>query len=144
MKQLLSLSNNYCISLKRIIKFRLLLLTARIRMRVGIKAVTLIHRNSAKNYLDVNSKRLINYIVLLEMPEKKDGKAVFKERLFWVNRFNFKRIKRKGWLPPHMQMDELRKKSFYTSDLKRSYAEEFASREKAITKYISYLKTTQP
>jgi hypothetical protein len=116
--------------------------TGRIRMKLGIKAVTILHRNMAKNehYLDVNYKKLRNYIVLLEMPVEKKGKKGLKEQLFWINRWNFKRIKRAGWLPKDMYMDELRKKSFYFSDMKRTYVEEFKAREKAMNRYIEYLK----
>ena len=119
------------------------------RMRVGIKAAKVLHKKWAndKTGKDTREKNIRNYIVLLELPVrdktgkfiKKDGKVVKKERLFWINRRNFQRIKHKGWLPKNMQLPELKQKAFYYTDFKRSYAEEYQAKERAKKRYISYI-----
>lgn len=136
-----------------------LLQIGKMRMKVGIQALTAIHRVKAKNYLDVDSKRILEFIILLDkaIVHKKPyiqlkwkiipiikvkTYAKIEERLFWVNRQNFKRIKRDGWMPASMHLDELRKKAFYTSSISRTYKEEYAAREKATTRYTEYLKKT--
>lgn len=133
---------------------------AEIRMKVGIQAVNALHRIKAKNYIDLDSKRILEFIILLDraIVRKKPyikwkwriipvlkfkTVAKIEERLFWINRQNFKRIKRDGWMPANMHLDELRKKAFYTSSISRTYKDEYAAREKAITRYTDYLKKTK-
>jgi len=57
-----------------------------------------------------------------------------------VNRNNFRKLKRKGWMSRNLKLDDLRNKAFYVSDVKRTYQEEFAVREKASERYLEYLK----
>ena len=111
------------------------------RMKVSVYAAKAVHRNlvSKQNYLEQNNKNIRQYIVLLELPDKKRKKMI--ERLWWINRWNFKRVKRLGWLPPNMHLDELRHKAFYYTDMKRSYPEEYQAKKKAITKYVFYLRS---
>jgi len=126
------------------VRNQFILLFGRWRMQLGIKAVTEIHKIESRQYLEKekDSKRIRNYIVLLDKPELcKDGKWRTKEQLFWVNRFNFKRIRRAGWLPPTMHMDALSLRAFYVSSVLRDYRAEYKAREHAINKYIRYLKT---
>lgn len=124
---------------------------AKIRMRVGITAVNEIHKYYAKQYLNPDYKTLRQYIVILERPVKHkkwifNTKPVIKieERLFWVNFKNFKAIKKAGWLPRSMRIDELRAKAFYYSSMTRSYQDEYRAKQKAITKYVTYIKAQQP
>ena len=130
------------VKVTKLITTSVILWIGRQRMKIGIKAAKAVHYNASKTYLDVNNKNLRNYIVLLELPVRdKKNRIHKKERLFWINRFNFRRIKRKGWMPKTIKMDELKQKAFYVSDLKRSYSEEYTAREKATNKYLSYLKS---
>lgn len=136
--------------------YQTVLATARIRMRLGIKAVTEIHKMSARQYIprEKDNKRILNYIVLLDRPIirrkyfvenwklKYRNSVKIEERLFWINRFNFKRIRRAGWLPSKMHLNDLKQKAFYVSSVLRSYPKEFAARENAMNKYISYLQET--
>ena len=131
------------IHLKRIIKPVLVYLTdsyAILRMRISANAADAVHRNIIKNekYTDLNSKNIRQYIVLLELPDKKRKKMI--ERLWWINRRNFKKVKRLGWLPEKMQLDDLRSKAFYYTDMKRSYPEEYQAKKRATTKYVFYLR----
>ena len=131
------------IHLKRIIKPVLVYLTdsyAILRMRISANAADAVHRNIIKNekYTDLNNKNIRQYIVLLELPDKKRKKIT--ERLWWINRRNFKKVKRMGWLPENMKLDELRHKAFYYTDMQRSYAEEYAAKKRATTKYVFYLR----
>lgn len=126
------------------VRNQFILLFGRWRMQLGIRAVTEIHKIESRQYLhkEKDSKRIRNYIVLLDKPVKnKKGHLVLKEQLFWVNRFNFKRIKRAGWLPPTMHMDALSLRAFYVSSVLRDYRAEYKAREHAINKYLRYLKT---
>ncbi len=130
---------------------------ATMRMKVGIKAVTEIHKYFSKKYLDPDYKMLRLYIVILERPvtnykytiKRKGWKLLLlkerrrvkkEERLFWVNFKNFKVIKKAGWLPRNMRIDELRNKAFYHSSLTRSYKEEYLARKHAVSKYTNYIK----
>lgn len=129
--------------IKTKIKNKITLIIGKIRMRVAIKAVKEMHKAAAKHYAqaDKDSKHILNYIVILDKPVKqKNGTFRIKNQLFWINRKNFKRIRRGGWLPPQMKMDELRRKAFYVSSVTRSYTQEYIAKEKAINKYIEYLK----
>lgn len=138
-----------------------IVLTARIRMRLGIKAAKEIHKLLSAKYAkqDKDSKRICQYIVLLDRPvlKRKNHKLKWvgrklkitynkyikiEERLFWVNRQNFKKIRNEGWLPKNMHLDELKKKAFYVSSMKRTYEEEFKAVEAAMNKYIKYVKVT--
>ena len=84
---------------------------AKMRMRVGIKAVQALHKYQAKKYLNPDYKTLRQYIVLLERPVRKKkyylkregiklklmyktGNFTIEERLFWINKKNFKKISR--------------------------------------------------
>jgi len=125
---------------RSIIQKRMVLVIGKIRMNLGIKGALAIHKFMAKKYLDKNNKEVRNYIVLLELSVRKKNKMQKMERLHWVNRNNFRKLKRKGWLPVRMQLDELRNKAFYVSDVKRTYQQEFAAREKATKRYLEYLK----
>jgi len=109
-------------------------------MRISANAADAVHRNIIKNekYTDLNSKNIRQYIVLLELPDKKRKKMI--ERLWWINRRNFKKVKRLGWLPEKMQLDDLRSKAFYYTDMKRSYPEEYQAKKRATTKYVFYLR----
>ena len=125
------------------VRNQFILLFGRWRMQLGIKAVTEIHKIESRQYLpkEKDSKRIRNYIVLLDKPVKnKKGHWETKEQLFWINRFNFKRIRRAGWLPPTMQMDALSLRAFYVSSVLRDYRAEYKAREHAYTKYTRYLK----
>ena len=143
------------------IRFKLTVEIAKMRMRIGIKAVTEIHKYQSRTYLNVDYKTLRQYIVLLERPVQKKQyflkwenkklalkyrikSVTFEDRLFWVNKANFKKIKRAGWLPQNMLLEELRAKAFYVSSLKRTYREEYWAKYQATDKYIKYLKSQQP
>lgn len=131
---------------------------AKMRMRVGIKAVQALHKYQAKKYLNPDYKTLRQYIVLLERPVRKKkyylkregmkimlmyktGNFTIEERLFWINKKNFKKIRRAGWLPKTMKIEALKEKSFYVSSLERTYQEHYKAKQHAITKYITYLKS---
>lgn len=131
---------------------------AKVRMRVGIKAVQALHKYQSKKYLNPDYKTLRQYIVLLERPVRKKkyylkrkgmkimlmyktGNFTIEERLFWINKKNFKKIRRAGWLPKAMKIEALKEKAFYVSSLERSYQEQYKAKQHAITKYITYLKS---
>lgn len=131
---------------------------AKMRMRVGIKAVQAIHKYQAKKYLNPDYKTLRQYIVLLERPVRKKkyylkrkgmklmlmyktGNFTIEERLFWINKKNFKKIRRAGWLPRTMKIEALKEKAFYVSSLERTYQEQYKANQHAINKYITYLKS---
>lgn len=131
---------------------------AKMRMRVGIKAVQAIHKYQAKKYLNPDYKTLRQYIVLLERPVRKKkyylkrkgmklmlmyktGNFTIEERLFWINTKNFKKIRRAGWLPKAMKIEALKEKAFYVSSLERTYQEQYKAKQHAINKYITYLKS---
>ena len=131
---------------------------AKIRMRVGIKAVQAIHKYQSKKYLNPDYKTLRQYIVLLERPVRKKkyylkrkgmklmlmyktGNFTIEERLFWINTKNFKKIRRAGWLPKAMKIEALKEKAFYVSSLERTYQEQYKAKQHAINKYITYLKS---
>lgn len=131
---------------------------AKMRMRVGIKAVQALHKYQAKKYLNPDYKTLRQYIVLLERPVRKKkyylkregmkimlmyktGNFTIEERLFWINKKNFKKIRRAGWLPKSMKIEALKEKAFYVSSLERTYQEHYKAKQHAITKYITYLKS---
>ena len=131
---------------------------AKMRMRVGIKAVQAIHKYQSKKYLNPDYKTLRQYIVLLERPVRKKkyylkrkgmklmlmyktGNFTIEERLFWINTKNFKKIRRAGWLPRTMRIEALKEKAFYVSSLERTYQEQYKAKQHAINKYITYLKS---
>lgn len=131
---------------------------AKMRMRVGIKAVQALHKYQSKKYLNPDYKTLRQYIVLLERPVRKKkyylkrkgiklmlmyktGNFTIEERLFWINKKNFKKIRRAGWLPKTMKIEALKEKAFYVSSLERTYQEQYKAKQHAITKYITYLKS---
>ena len=131
---------------------------AKMRMRVGIKAVQAIHKYQTKKYLNPDYKTLRQYIVLLERPVRKKkyylkrkgmklmlmykaGTFTIEERLFWINTKNFKKIRRAGWLPRTMKIEALKEKAFYVSSLERTYQEQYKAKQHAINKYITYLKS---
>ena len=131
---------------------------AKMRMRIGIKAVQALHKYQAKKYLNPDYKTLRQYIVLLERPVRKKkyylkregmkimlmyktGNFTIEERLFWINKKNFKKIRRAGWLPKAMKIEALKEKAFYVSSLERTYQEHYKAKQHAITKYITYLKS---
>ena len=131
---------------------------AKMRMRVGIKAVQAIHKYQAKKYLNPDYKTLRQYIVLLERPVRKKkyylkrkgmklmlmykaGTFTIEERLFWINTKNFKKIRSAGWLPRTMKIEALKEKAFYVSSLERTYQEQYKAKQHAINKYITYLKS---
>ena len=131
---------------------------AKMRMRVGIKAVQAIHKYQAKKYLNPDYKTLRQYIVLLERPVRKKkyylkrkgmklmlmyktGTFTIEERLFWINTKNFKKIRRAGWLPRTMKIEALKEKAFFVSSLERTYQEQYKAKQHAINKYITYLKS---
>ena len=111
-----------------------------LRIRVTANAADAVHRNIIKKekYTDLNNKNIRQYIVLLELPDKKRKKMT--ERLWWINRRNFKKVKRMGWLPENMKLDELRHKAFYYTDMQRSYPAEYQAKKRATTKYVFYLR----
>ena len=111
-----------------------------LRMRISVYATKTVHLNIIKNqkYNELNNKNIRQYIVLLELPDKKRKKMI--ERLWWINRRNFKKVKRQGWLPDKMQLDELRHKAFYYTDMTRSYAAEYQAKKRATIKYVFYLR----
>ena len=131
---------------------------AKMRMRVGIKAVQAIHKYQSNKYLNPDYKTLRQYIVLLERPVRKKkyylkrkgmklmlmykaGTFTIEERLFWINTKNFKKIRRAGWLPKAMKIEALKEKAFYVSSLERTYQEQYKAKQHAINKYITYLKS---
>ena len=131
---------------------------AKMRMRVGIKAVQAIHKYQSNKYLNPDYKTLRQYIVLLERPVRKKkyylkrkgmklmlmyktGNFTIEERLFWINTKNFKKIRRAGWLPRTMKIEALKEKAFYVSSLERTYQEQYKAKQHAINKYITYLKS---
>ena len=131
---------------------------AKMRMRVGIKAVQALHKYQSKKYLNPDYKTLRQYIVLLERPVRKKkyylkrkgiklmlmyktGNFTIEERLFWINKKNFKKIRRAGWLPKTMKIEALKEKAFYVSSLERTYQEQYKAKQHAINKYITYLKS---
>ena len=131
---------------------------AKMRMRVGIKAVQAIHKYQGNKYLNPDYKTLRQYIVLLERPVRKKkyylkrkgmklmlmyktGTFTIEERLFWINTKNFKKIRRAGWLPRTMKIEALKEKAFYVSSLERTYQEQYKAKQHAINKYITYLKS---
>lgn len=131
---------------------------AKMRMRVGIKAVQAIHKYQSNKYLNPDYKTLRQYIVLLERPVRKKkyylkrkgmkvmlmykaGTFTIEERLFWINTKNFKKIRRAGWLPRTMKIEALKEKAFYVSSLERTYQEQYKAKQHAINKYITYLKS---
>lgn len=132
---------------------------ATMRMKVGITAVNEIHKYYSKQYLDPDYKTLRQYIVILERPHthfkysiernglklklKKLRIVKMEERLFWVNFKNFKAIKKAGWLPKNMRIDELRAKAFYYSSMTRHYQAEYKAKQHAITKYTTYIKAKE-
>ena len=139
------------------LRLAITLLIARMRMRVTITAVKKIHKYYSAKYLDPDFKILRQYIVLLDKTvirkkffvhrsglkfslRYKVKSISIEERLFWVNFKNFKKIKKEGWLPRNMRIDELSKRAFYVSSLKRNYQEEYKAVENAIKRYTEYLK----
>ena len=145
---------------KLVIAIRQFVITeiAKMRMRVGIKAVQALHKYQSKKYLNPDYKTLRQYIVLLERPVRKKkyyikrkgmklmlmykaGTFTIEERLFWINKKNFKKIRRAGWLPKAMKIEALKEKAFYVSSLERTYQEQYKAKQHAITKYITYLKS---
>jgi len=101
---------------------------AKMRMRVGIKAVQALHKYQSKKYLNPDYKTLRQYIILLERPVRKKkyylkregmkimlmyktGNFTIEERLFWINKKNFKKIRRAGWLPKAMKIEALKEKN---------------------------------
>ena len=131
---------------------------AKMRMRVGIKAVQALHKYQSKKYLNPDYKTLRQYIVLLERPVRKKkyylkrkgmklmlmyktGNFTIEEHLFWINTKNFKKIRRAGWLPRTMKIEALKEKAFYVSSLERTYQEQYKAKQHAINKYITYLKS---
>lgn len=156
-------TNKLSVTARKLAAWIKLLITveiAKMRMKVGITAVNEIHKYYAKQYLDPDYKTLRQYIVILEQPmehkkysiERKGLKlkliksriVKIEERLFWVNFKNFKKIKKLCLLPKNMRIDELRNKAFYYTSLTRNYQDEYRAKQKAKTKYITYVKTAKP
>ena len=148
----------YCKKLVSAIRRFVMTEIAKMRMRVGIKAVQAIHKYQAKKYLNPDYKTLRQYIVLLERPVRKKkyylkrkgmklmlmykaGTFTIEERLFCINTKNFKKIRRAGWLPRTMKIEALKEKAFYVSSLERTYQEQYKAKQHAINKYITYLKS---
>lgn len=140
------------------LQLHIALMIARMRMRVTITAVKKIHKFYSAKYLDPDFKILRQYIVLLDKPiikkkyfivrnglklqlKYKVTSVTIKERLYWVNFKNFKKIKKEGWLPRNMRIDELSKRAFYVSSLKRSYQAEYKAVEEAMKRYTEYIKS---
>mgnify|MGYP003402854627 FL=1 len=148
----------YCKKIVSAIRQFVMTEIAKMRMRVGIKAVQAIHKYQSKKYLNPDYKTLRQYIVLLERPVRKKkyylkrkgmklmlmyktGTFTIEERLFWINTKNFKKIRRAGWLPRTMKIEALKEKAFYVSSLERTYQEQYKAKQHAINKYITYLKS---
>lgn len=118
--------------------------SAKIRMKLAIKIVSKLHKLRAKPYIgkDKDSARIRFYIVLLQKPvfNKRTGRASIKERLFYVDRNNFKAIRRAKWLPEDMDLAKLAQHAFYVSSVTRNYVKEQLTRETAINRYVKYIK----
>ena len=90
-----------------------------------------------------NERENKHYLAVIKMPvvRQKKGKyfLMSREKLYWVNRRNFREVKRRGWLPVNMKLNELRAKAFYYTSAERTYPQEQEARQKAIHKYRAYL-----
>lgn len=147
MKSLVTTISQSISKLLRALLLKLVVVTGRIRMHVAVKAARTMHAHSAKQYAlcDINNKRIKQYIVLLDKVEfvksKEKGKqrAVRQERLFYINRHNFKSIKRRGWLPKNMDLGQLRYNCFYHSDMVREYSDDVAMIDDAQARYKAHL-----
>jgi hypothetical protein len=116
-----------------------------IRMRIAIKAAHNRHADLSFDYSDndVNSKHIRQYIVLLDkavmVGRGQNRRVERRERLFFINRKNFKAIRRRGWLPKNMMLDALRHNAFYFTDMKRNYQQEENNKNMARKRYANYL-----
>ena len=139
---------------------------AEIEMKMAIRAVNSLYKKSryeSRFHTKGSERETRLYLVLITIPvtkrlnyaerqkidknSTKKGRFVriaLKEKLYWVNRGNFRAVKRKRWLPITMKLDELREKAFYYTDSSRSYGQEQNARKAAIDKYKLYKSVTAP
>jgi hypothetical protein len=108
------------------------------RLRTAMNRAIIQHKELKKQCSI--EKENVNYIVILEIPVKRRGRVVFKETLYWLNRDIFREVKRRGWVPKHMKLDEFRSKSIYYTNLGRTYEQEYKAKERAMEKYKKFLK----
>ncbi|HPD24949.1 MAG TPA: hypothetical protein PK285_11180 [Bacteroidales bacterium] len=126
--------------IKELILNAFIYMKANIQMRAAIRAVESIHKKNKK--IRFNERENRQYLVLLSIPYfTKKGTFKYKERLYWVNRKNFRILKYKGWVKRGVNFAELRNKAFYVSDPDRSYENEYIAKKAAINKYKTYLKS---
>lgn len=123
------------------IKLKLILFRAEIEMRLAIRKIRHIH--SKLKEVRSNERENKHFIVLLSLPyQDRKGRIRIKERLHWVDRKNFRKLKSKRWIDRNVMFNDLRAKAFYTSDLNRDYQQEYAAKKKAISRYKTYLNVT--
>ena len=135
---------------RQFVKSWLIGFRAELEMKSAIRAMNGVYskEREKRNYERENRQ----YLVLIAIPVIQTKplnplKGTFgtrkflikKDKLYWVNRGNFRAVKKAGWLPYTMFLNELREKAFYYTDESRSYVEEQKVKEKAIEKYRSYL-----
>lgn len=135
------MKNKFVKKLFHTVRKSIILLKGEIQMRLAIREVKSLH--AKENETRYNERENRQFLVLLKVPKwKKDGRCLINEKLVWVNRRNYRNLKYISWLPPEMDFAELHRKAFYISDPKRSYQSEYNIQQKAIHKYIEYLKET--
>ena len=123
------------------IKKWLIGLRAELEMKSAIRATNGVYSKARekRNYERENRQ----YLVLLAVPaiKRRWNKKILikKEKLYWVNRENFRAVKKARWLKPSMKLNELRGKAFYYTEKNRSYEQEQSAIQSAVDKYRSYL-----
>lgn len=121
---------------------RFVLWKAKLKLNLAIRATYNMSQKDARS--TQNMKNLNNYVVLLEIPiRNKKNQVITAQRLLWINRRNFQAVKRKGWLPGTMCVDELRSKAFYFTNTERTYEQEMAARDRAWKRYETHILKTQ-
>ena len=114
---------------------------AEIGIKSAIRVMQGIYSDSRK--CRNNEKENRQYLTVIKIPvvKRKKRKRFLKpkEKLYWVNRHNFREVKRRGWLSGNMRLDELRAKAFYYTNAERTYQQEQIAVQKAINKYKTYM-----
>lgn len=129
----------YVKELYRNVRLNVLLWIGGIKMRTAIRAAINAHKKI--NKYTSNQRRCRQFVVLLNIPVKRGNKVRMREQLYWCSIKTFKKIREKGWLPHDMIVPDLNQKSFYVTNMNRTYMIETAERAHAIEKYQLYLKS---
>ena len=119
------------------LRIKLLHLRCHIEMSLAIRKINHIHSELKETRYNERENR--QFIVLLSLPTEKG----WKERLHWVNRKNFRKLKDLGWMQRHVRYNELKEKAFYISDPSRSYQDEYKAKKQAISRYKTYITVTR-